>query len=114
MDVDDFLQQKAVYWPPGPHDNSGGIALYEPPVELDCRWEDIAEQFINKNGETVVSKSKIFFQDKVEQDGVVKLGGFSTVTNLTDPFDNEGAWEIQSVSSLPDEEGEIIVYIVML
>lgn len=102
MDLGRLLVQTATYWPPA----SGGANLFgaQPfgaPVAMDCRWEQKAELFMDKNGKEVVSRAKVFFAAPNQPE----LGGYlfeGDATGEADPRTVVGAYEIRSVGRIPD------------
>ena len=96
-------KQTCVYWPPAaePFDDYGQ-PQYGDAVEMECRWEDKAEEFIGPAGTTETSKSKVFVESDVEPGGVLLLGEIESGTDLTVPKNNEGAWEIKAFNKTPN------------
>jgi len=101
-------KQKAVYWPPG-SDVSGGLdyddygkPLYADPVEIDCRWEDVAQEFVDTRNEITFSQAIVYVDRDVGLRGVLMLGTLADVTDLDDPKSNENAWEIRRFDKLPN------------
>jgi hypothetical protein len=102
-----YMKQTCVYWAPGNAD-SGGLAynnygqpVYSDPVEKNCRWEDIAVTFLSTKGTEETSKAVVFVDDIVVG-GLLLLGDLSSSLDLVDPRNNEGAWEIRQVESIPN------------
>lgn len=100
-------RQYACYWPPNGVDDFGQ-PKYGDVVEFRVRWEDVQENFMNKVGETQLSKSKVYLMDKVDRNGVLWKGRRTELTDEVVPFTNDGATEISQVSTIPtlkaDEE----------
>lgn len=96
-------KQICVYWPPAdsPFDDYGQ-PQYGDAVEMTCRWEDKAEEFIGPTGSMEISRSKVFVESDVEPGGVLLLGDLESGTNLTVPKNNEGAWEIRAFDKIPN------------
>lgn len=93
----------AVYWAPAdvPHDDYGKPA-YSEPIEIKCRWEEIAEEFLDTQGERQVSKAKIYVDRDVKIGGVLLSGTLDSDVDEDSPKQNEGAWEIRGFSKLPN------------
>lgn len=98
------MKQKAVYWPPSELDDFGK-PTWGTAVEIDCRWEDVQEQFINSNGETALSRAKLIVDRDLENKGVLWLGELDDVVDINDPKDNPNAWEILRFMKTPDFKG---------
>jgi hypothetical protein len=97
-------KQKCVYWPPGVSDPHGQPTFGDP-VEMRCRWEESAEQYIDAKGETRISKAIVYVESPVEIDGLLrKLAKTETIGNVnaSDPWSNEGVYEIRRYDELPD------------
>ena len=107
--------QKAVYWAPGSEAIGGrdyddyGQPMYATPVEIDCRWEDVAEEYVATDGTRQVSRSKVYLDRDVKNGGVLWLGKLADVTDLTSPKNNNNAWEIKRFDKIPWLEGEEFV-----
>src|SRR5690554_523382 len=67
-------KQKAVYWEPTGRVDRNGNPVFEDPVEIDCRWEDVSELFLDENGNQQVSKAKVYVDRDVKLRGYLKLG----------------------------------------
>lgn len=103
------LNQVCTYWA------QTGTDMFNKPVfaapqALACRWEEVSEKFINKNGEESVSKSRIFFAQNVDLEGYLFLG----VNASADATEVDGAYEVQQVKKTPDLRGLKTLYVVYL
>jgi hypothetical protein len=95
-----MLVQKAVYWAPSVLPDKYGRRGYETPVEIDVRWEDVAQEFVNDEGVTLLSHSVVYTSVDIEVEGVLLQG--TLVGVITDaPFDNGGAYHIRKFDKLP-------------
>lgn len=101
----------ATYWPPGSEDSGGsdfddeGQPLYGTPVEILCRWSDVVKEFLNTNGQRVMSRSIINAKIDLRTRGVLLQSALADVSDLADPKANDGAWEIRQVSKIPTLDG---------
>lgn len=73
------------------------------PVKIACRWEDISELVIDKRGQEITSKSRIFLAQDVDVEGYLRL----TPANDTnwashDPLTGGEAFEIRQVKRTPN------------
>lgn len=89
-------KQKAVYWARGNPDVFGSFAFLEP-VEIDCRWEDTAQEFLSPLGETLVSRSMVHVDRVMFPGDRLKLGELES----SDANPNEG-FEIRRFDRLPN------------
>ena len=101
-----MLKQTCVYWVPNdvPFDDYGQ-PQYGDAVELKCRWEDEAVEFIGPTGTTEISRSVVYVASDVEPGGVLFLGTLAVVTasgDLIVPKNNTGAWEIRRFNKIPN------------
>lgn len=112
--IEDMRQQKAVYWAPEGVDQFNR-RTYAAPVEIDCRWVDKREIFRTKDGQEKVSKS-IVYPDRVldEEGGVLREGTLAELTSTTAPFENTNTWEIQAFGKTPTLDNDAILYTAML
>jgi hypothetical protein len=97
--------QNALYWSPGGIDADGN-RVYGTVVELKddraVRWEDINEAVTTRSGETIVSRSKVYAGEDLEEEGVLWLGSLADAVSTTQPFANPGAFEIRKFSKIPN------------
>ena len=87
------LNQVCTYWVPSGSTDLYGKGAFNTPVLLNCRWEDIAEIFIDKTGEERHSKSRIFLAQDIALEGYLALGD---QTATSDPRTLSGAWEVRN------------------
>lgn len=105
------LNEKAAYWAPLGRDGSGR-PIYGTPVEIDCRWEDTNEQFINAIGEEQMSQAIVYVDRDLELAGMLRLG--KEVTAPADPALDNDSFEIQKVSDIPNLPADDFLKRVML
>ena len=96
-----MMKQTAVYWAPSTIDEFGKFTWAEP-VEIVCRWEDVAEEYIDAEGDRQLSSAKVYVGEDVEVGGVLFLGEITDIESGGDPKDNDGAWEIRKFAQLPN------------
>ncbi len=103
-----MLKQTCVWWPLASVD-SGGIAkgthgetLYSDPLEIDCRWEDKGEEFLNDKDEMQVSHAVVYVDRDVVKGGVLFLGELTDITDEDNPLNNLNAWKIEKFEKLPN------------
>jgi len=68
-----MLGQVAVYWVPTGKKDDHGRPLWSDPIEIFCRWDNVTEQFMDKNGDLAVSNAKVYVDREVDNDGVLWL-----------------------------------------
>ena len=95
-------RQKCVWWPLDSFDDNGQ-PTYETPVEIDCRWEDVVQEFVDNKGNRNVSKSVVYVDRDMKVGGVLLLGELDSGSiDEENPLQNEGAFEIRQVSKIPN------------
>ena len=103
-------KQRCAYWAPLHEDDPFGRPLYDTPVELTCRWEDVIEIFMDARGNQTVSNAKVYVELDVEVDGYLRLlaeeeGSVEReeIEDMEDvPTDNEGVMLIRRFDKLPN------------
>ena len=105
--ISKMLKQTCVYWglaSEGDEDtdfDDYGQPLLTDPVELDCRWEDVSEEFISADGTRQLSRAKVYVESDVDVGGILMLGTEDDITDSDNVKENEGAWEVKRFDSLP-------------
>jgi len=100
-------KQKAVYWAlasaaGGEYDYTpDGQPRYTSAVQIDCRWDDVNEEFIDAQGTKHISKSEVMVDRDVDLGGVLWLGLLADCQKLV-PFNNAGASEILRFDNIPN------------
>ena len=108
--IDRQLKQTAVYWPLG---SAGfdryGRPLLGTPVEVSCRWEEKAEEFIGPQGTRELTKAVVFVSQDVDLGGLLLLDSLDTVEGSSfpdDPKEYSGVWEIRAFGKVPSVRGD--------
>lgn len=111
------LRQKATYWAPtsGSYDKYGKQQRTTG-VEIACRWEDVAEEFIQPDGTKAVSRSKVFMKEDLEVGGLLILLPLADTEDSSFPSDprEAGALNIRSVAKTPNLRASEFVRVVYL
>src|SRR6056297_2281055 len=109
----DFLaesfNQKAVYWGSPTTDGFGKLSFADP-IEIDVRWEDRNELYVNATGKESVSKSIIYSNSQdFENDGYLYLGELSDLSTAqkSNPQSISTAWSIKAHYKKPDIGGNV-------
>jgi hypothetical protein len=108
-----FMNQKAVYWA---HvgDNESGEPEFDEPIEIRCRWDDLHEEFLDRNGATVISRARVMVDRDTPERGRLWLGVLEDLESESDPEANYGAYEIRNFSKVPNRQGTKFVRTAML
>jgi hypothetical protein len=91
-------RQVATYWGSPEMDGFGGVS-YGPPSLIRCRWEDRIETFMDQEGNEKISKSVVYTYDRLDVDGYLAPGNYTTVL---DPTELDEAMLIQRSDEIPD------------
>lgn len=101
-------KQICVYWGLQSSESGGldydeyGQPVYTDPIELECRWEDRSEEFIDPSGTRMTSAAVVYVDQDVDVGGVLMLGELEDITDESIPKENEGAHEIRAFNKLPN------------
>jgi len=97
------LNQTVVYWASPVPDGYGG-KTFDDPVEIDARWEDRQELFIDAHGNEVHSHAVVIIDQDVDMGGYLYLGDLDDLSSEeeSDPQTVSGAREIRSFQKVPN------------
>lgn len=96
-------KQTAVYWAPRAERDVYGRLQFEDPVEVDCRWEDVSEEFVDQNGARQVSRARVYVDRDMEIGSLLMLGELTDeLSNLQDPHTYDGVWSVRSFQKTPN------------
>lgn len=94
------LRQKAVLWINPVLDGFGG-RNFAAGVEIDCRWEDRQELFVDSEGRQVLSRAVVYIDRDVQVHDFLFLGELTDLASGEDePFSNADAYEIRSYQKI--------------
>lgn len=115
MNVRRMMKDDAVYWPPAGTDDFGNDKFGDP-VPVKCHWEDTNEQFLDRKGDTQVSRSKIMLAEPVEEQGMLWQGLLDSLTNTQKqkPLSLDTSYRIRGVMAAKTVGGRDLVVIAML
>lgn len=104
------LKQIATYWEAGAKDIYGAVTYSAPDTRI-CRWEDSAEEFIDKHGRTAISKARVFLDEDISLNGYLYLG----TSAETNPTTLSGqAFEVLQIKRIPDIGAVKTLYVAFL
>ena len=99
--ISSMRRQAAVYWAPAAPDQFGRVDV-ESPIDIACRWEDVAETFIGASGATATSRAKVYVDRDVVPGGWLYLGEVADLVDSTaHPRTIEDAYQIEQFNKLP-------------
>lgn len=58
-------KQTAVWWQRSAETNRFGEYTFAEPVEIECRWDDVAQEFLNAQNETQASRAIVYVDEAV-------------------------------------------------
>lgn len=117
------MRYNPVVWWRHDGNDTFGRPKYAAPVDLLCRWQDVAEEFLDADGRRQISRSKVFFmgatqndtrQDIVDACRIMKPNdflwrgvvadlpvGYGTPENINDTATHKRAWAIRAFGEMP-------------
>ena len=99
------LKQMALYWDT-PTPSGWGGDTWDDPVEINCRWEQKHEIFINAEGDEVRSQAVVYLDQDVDLGGYLMLGDLDDISSSTEsPDDVDSAFEIRAFAKIPNIKG---------
>ncbi len=93
--------QKIVYWGTPTKDKWGG-RTFATPVELDGRWEDRQELFIDSTGRESMSKAFVWLGQDITVEGYLYLGTLASISSAASPKTVDGAYEVRGFTKIPN------------
>ena len=113
MDITRNLKQTIVYWGSPTPDGYGG-RTFDTAVELDGRWQDTQELFIDDKGNEIRSQAVVYLSQTVDLGGYLYLGALDDLDSDPDPQDIADAKEIRSVMASSDLKNQYTLYKIWL
>lgn len=110
-------KQKAVWWPIG---NSAVDAFGKQkdtePVEIDCRWDDHIQEFINSKGTLQKSKAVLMVDDNItfQIGDKLRLGTLSDLEDPTCVDKNNNVWPIEGIMRHPNIRNTEVLKMLLL
>lgn len=103
-----MLRQKAIYWGPGELQFDGQMRDTPPtnPEEIKCRWEEKQVEFLDKEGNKVLSKAVVMVDRDLQMLGFLWLGKLTEFPDLLDPTKNEGTFQIRGWEKIPNAKAK--------
>lgn len=94
-------KQTLVYWAYSGADLYGQ-PTYASPVQMTCRWEDVAKQVFKADGSAVFTQIELITRKRLEPKGLVWQGKLSSFTSPVRADVSTGVREIILASSTPN------------
>lgn len=103
------MPQAATYWERDQPDGYGGYT-FKAPVEIYCRWQDVAQLFRDTQKNEVVSQSIVYTNALVTNFGYLAQGSWLDPIAYANPSELLFASEIRQVDASPDlDNAEILI-----
>ena len=99
-----FRRKKTVYWALIGN-NTDGSPRFAAPVEINVRWNNKQEEFLDKEGRTQVAKAAVHMDREPSIGGYLRFGLLADLTSQTRPQANRGAEEIRGLRSVDNFKG---------
>lgn len=101
--LENQLKQAAVYWGNPSSDGYGG-RTFDDPVEINVRWSDRQEMFVDTQAREQVSRAVVYVATDLVIGGYLYLGALADLSSAEegDPLSISTAYEIRSISKTPD------------
>lgn len=98
--INRMRKQKAVWWE-AMGSNQFGVPGFAQPVEVDCRWEDTIEEFLDAEGNRQLSRSIVYVDRVMRVTDRLFLGTIEDLdSGVTTPPEN--AFAIRKFDRLPN------------
>lgn len=99
----EFLTGRAVWWVYTGTDRFGDYT-YGEPVEVRCRWDDIAAEYLDEGGARRISNAMVMVDRDMKPGGMLWNGTLEGLTDPGVPENNEGARKIERFEKSPDPD----------
>lgn len=99
-----FMRQKCVLWPISGNRDNYGQHTYGTPEEIDCRWDEVTEEFIDEMGDKQLSRARLIVDRDLSLGDKLKLCFLDSDVN-DDPSENEDVWIVRSFLKTPNVKG---------
>ena len=94
-------RQVCVYWAFSSFDDYGQ-PTWIAPVEIECRWEDVHEEFIDANEQRQISKAIVYVDREMTVGSVLMLSALDSGVDEDNPKQNDNAYEVRRFERLPN------------
>lgn len=73
--------EPAVYWG-NPKSNGRGGFAYDPPIEIQCFWNEKRQALSVNDGDKVISRALVYVLQDLHEEGLLYRGGLSELTTI--------------------------------
>lgn len=106
-------KQKAVWWERKEKPDRFGKFAFEPPVEIDCRWDDSVSEFRTEGGQTQISQATVYPDRPLKEGDKLRKGEMET-DEPDSPLALTTAYEVQRFQQIPNLKNTETLYIAHL
>ena len=112
MSIDQFIQrvctQTAVYWGNPVKDGYGKYTSFDAAKEIDCRWVEKSELYMDNQGVERVCYAVVLVQEDMVEEGYLFLGTLNDLDSdqVLDPTLKDKAFLIKKFHKVPDLKGQ--------
>ncbi len=100
-----LCNQTAVYWS-NPTNTGIGNYTFDEPYEIKCRWEDVSETVKTRDGREIISRSKVWTLEDIDEEGYLYLGTFDDFeSDIPNPNHIQKAYKVMKFEKAPHLNG---------
>lgn len=108
-------KQTAVLWTQSDSEDHYSEKSFSTPVEIECRWEDVHEEYVDFSGERSVSNAIVYVDRVVLIGAFLKKGSLSDLSDPNaDPDSIEDAYRVAKFEQLPNLKNTETLYTAIL
>jgi len=104
MNLNRFFKQTAVLWS-GRTDDRYGKPSFANESQINCRWEDRQEKFVDANKRESLSRAVVFSENQILPGEYLWLGDLADVPN-DNPLLIPAAHEVRATGAAPSVDAE--------
>lgn len=94
--------------------SQNGQETFDGPVEIRCRWDDVAETYTLPDGNEAVSKSIVYVDRVMSVNDILVRGPLTEDIDKSDPLNNKMVSRIRQFSQIDNLRATKTLYTAML
>lgn len=106
-------KQKAVWWERNAAPDQFGQYGFQVPVEIDCRWDDVAMETHDTNGEIATSQGTLYPDRVLKAGDRVKRGNMDSGAS-DNPMEETDTFEVMRFDQIPNFRNTETLYVAYL
>ena len=107
-------QSVCVYWTPTGMADDNGVPILGAPEELACRWDELQIEFINADGDKLISRAVVYVGERPAIGGIMVHATLASIVYFNTPRKNDGVFEVKQVSEVANLRNTETLISVML